>query len=543
MAQRRRIAAGFNLGGEQAEADPLLEEAFFASSVYEAIASRTDRHCFLIGRTGSGKSAVLQTLEEQCPSRVIRIDPENLSLPYILDLGVVQHLAAMNVHLDPLFIALWKHVFVVEVIRHRYNVDSPDSKGRVLANLFERIKRDNSKRAALEYLEEFGESFWCETDVRVREITTNFEKKVGLTTEGQVTLPGIGKAGAAAGASESSLAAVRTEEADRYQRLVNETQLARLNQMITVLNEDILDSAQYFTYIVIDDLDRDWVDEKLTNDLIRCLFRAALDLQRVRQLKIVVALRTNIFDHLNFGSRSGGQEEKFRALAFHVRWQPRELEELANERARVAVARAGLDEVKSVHDLLPPRTKQRGDPFQFLLDRTLMRPRDVITFLNECFRTGVGKNRLAWNDLYAAELAYSQNRLLALRDEWKPTFPGIDRVFSLFQSCKSVMNRDEFGERLDEAALLPAQEGFPGVLWMTQLSEPLWSGVGARDWPELYQPLVKLLFDIGFVGIRNRGQKIHYSNDSPGHADSYSHLTGSATFSIHAAFRRALDVE
>lgn len=164
MAARRRLSAGFNLGGEQAEADPLLEAAFYESGVYTSILARDDPHCFLIGRTGSGKSAVLQRLEEAQASHVIRIDPENLSLPYILDLGVVQHLSALGVHLDPLFIALWKHIFVVELIRHRYNVDSPEVKQSVFAGLLDRVKRDPSKKSALEYLDQFGESFWCETD-------------------------------------------------------------------------------------------------------------------------------------------------------------------------------------------------------------------------------------------------------------------------------------------------------------------------------------------------------------------------------------------
>jgi len=151
-AARRRLTADFNLGGEQAEADPLLEAAFYESSIYRAIASRENRHCFLIGRTGSGKSAILQRLEEVHPDHVIRIDPEDLSLPYILDLGVVKHLAALDVHLDPLFNALWKHIFIVELIRHRYQVDTAESKRSVLAGLMERIKRDPSKQRALEYL-------------------------------------------------------------------------------------------------------------------------------------------------------------------------------------------------------------------------------------------------------------------------------------------------------------------------------------------------------------------------------------------------------
>src|SRR5262249_20788030 len=112
----RSLGSDFTLGGEQAEADPLLEPAFYHSGHYAAIESRDDKRCFLIGRTGGGKSAALQHLEASHPEHVIRISPEDLSLPYITDLGVIQQLASMDVHLDPLFIALWKHVLLVEVI-------------------------------------------------------------------------------------------------------------------------------------------------------------------------------------------------------------------------------------------------------------------------------------------------------------------------------------------------------------------------------------------------------------------------------------------
>jgi len=98
----------------------------------------------------------------------------------------------------------------------------------------------------------------------------------------------------------------------RYQRIINEVQLARLNKMMDVLDEDILSSTQDFTYIVIDDLDKDWVDAKLTNELIMALFKTVHDLKRVRNLKVLVALRTNIFQHLDFGAASGGPDSNLR---------------------------------------------------------------------------------------------------------------------------------------------------------------------------------------------------------------------------------------
>lgn len=536
---RKRIESDFNLGGEQAEADPLLETAFYESAIYSSIASRDNPHCFLIGRTGSGKSAILQHLEETATAHVVRINPEDLSLPYILDLGVVQQLATMGVHLDPLFIALWKHVLIVELIRHRYHVDTPEAKRNFFSTLRERVRRDSSKRAALDYLDEFAESFWCETDERVREITSNFERKIGLTTSGQAALPGLGRFGLEGEASRTSRTELRSEQADRYQRIVNETQLPRLNKMISVLNDEILDSPQLFTYVIVDDLDRDWVDEQLANDLIRCLFRAALDLQRVKYLKIIVALRTNIFEHLNFGARSGGQEEKFRSLSSQVRWTSRELEELADERAKVAGAKYGFH---GIRDLLPPPSRQRGNPLNFLLDRTLMRPRDVIAFLNECLANASGKARLTWSDLQRSEPEYSKKRLLALRDEWKPTFPDIDKVFGLFRGCPRTMTRDELTLRLDEAVLLPTQHDFAGVRWMTDLSEPLWSGSGTQDWAESYQPLVKMLYDIGFLVLGTNSTTWHYANGDVGYADSHANLNAASEFMVHRTFWSALDV-
>ena len=84
------------------------------------------------------------------------------------------------------------------------------------------------------------------------------------------------------------------EIAAKYQRIVNENQLPRLNEMIDLLDKRCLDE-QHFTYLIIDDLDKEWEDQELANLLIRCLFYAVVDMQHIRNLKVLVALRTNIF--------------------------------------------------------------------------------------------------------------------------------------------------------------------------------------------------------------------------------------------------------
>lgn len=154
-AKRPKLASAFNLGGEQAEADPLAELAFHEGVTYSVIESRTDTRCFVVGRTGSGKSAALQHLEENHAEHVIRINPEDLSLPYITDQHVFRYLNSLGVSLDLFWIALWKHLLVVEIIRKRYKVDSVVAKQNFLAGLRARISRDPGKEAALDYLDEF----------------------------------------------------------------------------------------------------------------------------------------------------------------------------------------------------------------------------------------------------------------------------------------------------------------------------------------------------------------------------------------------------
>jgi hypothetical protein len=411
--KQKGLRSVFNLGGEAAEADRLLNEAFFESSDYRVISSRSDSRCFLVGRTGAGKSAVLKRLEEVNPDHVIRINPVNLSLPYITNLQAIRYLDSIEVNLDTFWNTLWRHVLIVEIIRHRYGVISPAAKSNFLANLMQKIQTDRTKEAALKYLEEFEGRFWCEADERVREITDQFTEKIDAEAGLSV---GSGSIGGKAGVSKSyeSTIGSRAEQVERFQRIVNQNQLARLNKMIEVLDDDILSSPHDFRYVVIDDLDLEWVDERIANDLIRCLFATVYSLQHVRHLKVLIALRANIFQELDFGRRGSGQQEKLRALVLDVRWTRLDLILLLDERVRVSAQAAGLS-AQAVSELLPNPNPTMGKAIDYIFDRTLLRPRDALSFLNECLKVGAGKEKLSWNDIKTAERSYSVGRSRLLK--------------------------------------------------------------------------------------------------------------------------------
>lgn len=530
----------FSLGGEQAEADPLLSESFYDTAQYETLSSREDPKCFIIGRTGSGKSAMLKQIEDEHAGHVIRITPEDLSLPYIAGLGAIKHLVENEVHLSPFFIALWKHVFLVEIIRHRYSVHSATAKQNFLATLRDRVAQDRSKLAALDYLNDFGDSFWCETDERVREITEKFEEEV--KAQGSV---GASQLGFGANLESSGLRTLehRTELAERYQKIVNDTQLPRLNKMIAVLDEDILDSPQHFTWIIIDDLDRDWVDERIANDLIMCLFRAVVDLKRVENLKVLVALRANIFVDLDFAGRKGGQEEKFRALTMQLRWTPADMRGMLDERVSVAAKRSGINDWEGANSMLPLRNPKRGDALEFILRRTMMRPRDAIAYLNTCHEISGGEAKITWDNINDAEPHYSHNRLLALRDEWKRSFPGLESVLGTFAGSPTVLSPEKLRATLDDAAMLLANPSFAGRDWLMDLTKPIWEGTqGESSGLEPFRQLIEMLFSIGFIGVRQATPKAVFAQEQPEFFSQYHAFSSVTAFVVHPAFWATLGI-
>lgn len=445
-------------------------------------------------------------LAETNSEKVIRIVPEDLSLPYITNLDVVQKLQSLDVDLQSFWKALWRHVFIVEVIRHRYRIDNAESKSTVIQTLREKVSRNPGKKLALAYLDEFEGKFWAETDERVREITSTLTRRLEGDAELHGRVPGLGSTGGSVGASSEASESDRRELSQRYQRIINETQLARLNKMMDVLDEDVLASSQDFTYIVIDDLDKDWVDAALTNDLIMALFKTVHDLKRVKNLKILVALRTNIFEHLDFGSASGGQEEKFRSLVLPMNWTRAQLESLINERTKVASQFQNAESV-TFREILPHQNAKRGNALSYLLDRTLMRPRDLIAFVRECLLHSEGKTQISWDAIKQAEVSYSENRLLALRDEWKANYPGIERAFEAFRHASGRMDRLEFEARLDDCILLLAEDGFTGTGWLEPLGAAVLSGAAKQSWAARYGPILRMLYSIGFLGVASQGRR------------------------------------
>lgn len=458
----------------------------------------------------------------------------------LLDLGV---------HLEPFFHELWRHLILCQVVRHTYQHPTEEVK----RSLFARLRRDqaaNPKAAKrLASIDKLEADFWTDleelTHEQIDTLVESIGAEAGLNAPGlPISLGGHGE--------RTTTSETRVQLREKFQRVVNDQVVFQLRALVTELAESTLESEQHFTYLVVDDLDLTWVEDSLANVLIKCLLQVALEMQPTRHLKILIALRTNVFEQLEVGREArGGQEEKLRSTAMILHWTHRDLEDLVNLRLAAESQRLHLPATLSLGNLLPGSSQHGIQPFRYILNRTLMRPRDVIQYLNDCLDLcATERPRITWNLIKAVEPAYSRNRLEALRDEWKDPYYDIDRVFELFRGRPWSFDVATLYDVSENAALLlsefaPSSEAAPfqGTAWLTPLCQRIWAAGAYRlSHLEQVRPLCELLFYIGFLGFasRPRQEATYQYEPSDDFDEIYDSLGDDAECSVHPAFRLAL---
>ncbi|MDP9409167.1 MAG: hypothetical protein M3P70_01480 [Actinomycetota bacterium] len=133
---------------------------------------------------------------------------------------------------------------------------------------------------------------------------------------------------------------------------------------------------------------------------------------------------------------------------------------------------------------------------------------------------------------------------MALRDEWKGTYPGIGEVLEKFRRAPARMSREDMQSRLDDAMLLLSDEAFEGVLWLTDVSSQMWTPNPNAEWEDLYQPLLRILYRIGLIGAspRVRAAPVFFGDD-PLFVEQKTNLRGAKYYYIHQTYHRGLEVQ
>ncbi len=426
LSDQFRFKKHDRVGEAAAEQDGhFLEECFVETEDLEALKDCIKPYSIVVGRVGSGKTALLQHIVAT-EERVIEIQPENLALNFISNSTILTFLDTLGVKLDIFFKLLWRHVFTVEIIKDYFDIKDEESKVSLLTKFTHRLYTKQSTQA-IRYIEKWGSSFWEETEKRIKETTTKIESELNGALK--VTTPPISFK---LEDIEKLTKEQKEEIHNRVKHVINKVQMRQLTETVEMVNE-ILSDPQKKYYIIIDRLDEDWAENKIRYKLIRALFETVRDFRKVKHAKILIAIRSDLLDRVfRFTAEAGFQREKYESLFLRLKWDKKCLIDILDERINFLVKRAYTRGEVSHKDILP-KTINKKLTIDYILARTFMRPRDIIMFINCCIGNATNRPKMIVQTVRDGEGEYSETRLKSLEDEWSDDFPYLNYFVNILK--------------------------------------------------------------------------------------------------------------
>lgn len=525
------------IGASPAEQDDYyLEQCFIDTGDLEVLENCKDPRRILIGRTGSGKSALIRQLEKK-NENVIILRPESLALTYIANSNVINFFTEAGVKMDIFYRLLWRHIFVVELLKKHFHIEDEARKKSFLTQIWTIVPKKKQHELALEYLKNWGGSFWEETEYRIEEVAKKLEKELQGAVEGSI--PGVGKMSLST--ARRLTEEQKSEVINRAQEVVKKVQIRELSTVIDFLGEVLMKDHQRRYYIAIDRLDEDWVEEQLRYRLIRALIETSMDFARLGNTKIIVAIRYDLLDRVfRYTRDSGFQEEKYKTSMLQPSWTKNELIDVLDARIQILVKEKYTKTPVTHKDLLPKKVGKESTT-EYLVRRTHNRPRDIIHFFNTCISFADGQPRITPKILREAEGTYSRERLRALADEWFGIYPNIMHLVKLLYGKKEIFEIGEIGkEELEENCLelLVSGQGRPGE--DSKLMELYTSDSITLE--SYRESVVQVFYKIGIVGLKTEKNVPISWSDSFGQSVSRAEIKSDTKVAIHPVYWRTLGI-
>lgn len=105
---------------------------------------------------------------------------------------------------------------------------------------------DKKRQHAVQYLEDWGKSFWLETEYRIKELTVTLEEDIKNSVKA-----GVPTFSFSSNDSQKLSEEQRKEVISRAQHVVNKVQIRQLSDIIDLL-DDVLDDPHKKYYLTID---------------------------------------------------------------------------------------------------------------------------------------------------------------------------------------------------------------------------------------------------------------------------------------------------
>ncbi|MEN6309064.1 MAG: hypothetical protein ABFD91_15055 [Anaerohalosphaeraceae bacterium] len=464
------------LGHPAAEYDTYLSQYFIQSPAYlDAIKCR---RTLLLGRRGAGKTANFLQLQDafrrQVNNIVINVSPSKLQL-----LNTVEKMSEIlgSTKITAIFEVFWEYLLITEIAIYckEYSSEFPyQSEPELFNELNMALKSDEMSLLPFDY---------------------RFNKLIDSMIK---------------------------ENDNDDKNILKANILEKFYKDILPLAKRIISniSKHHPIRILIDNLDRDWNNAGINS--ISYLINALLDVMdkiNVRNLLgdaiVITFLREDIY---KISSKYDPDYDKRQACT--LQWDKDTLKTLVCERI-------GLVQRTSVHNInklwenvFGSKVGEIDDTFEYIVERTMLRPRDIITFcaqiLNEMTRRKMAC--VTEEIIKKAEREYSEYLLKNLRQEFSVGYPDVEDVcIALFVGKPHNFIEQHLKKRISDE---------PSVC----------KGLGIMD-------IIKFLFDIGVIGIEiDRKNYFSFAGFDYIRTRKNAESKGPVKYLIHSGLLSALSV-
>ncbi|SHM13837.1 P-loop ATPase, Sll1717 family [Phytopseudomonas punonensis] len=533
-----KITRNLKVGALDAEADTdLLNKCFIDNGYLDQIMDVDSPASIILGRTGSGKSALLYKISKTAQKHV-QLDPNDISIRFLESSDIVQFFDALGVSLDLFYRLLWRHVLTVEFLKLRYDIKSESDSRTFLDGLFSAFNRDTTKRKAIEYFNEWGNKFWLDTDEHLKEITRKLESDtknsigvkysgINLTSDGALRL------------SEQE----KIEIKQRATQVVSSLQIRKLNEVLDLLAEHSFSDPQKKFFILIDKLDEEWASTETRVRFIRALIEEIKTFRKIRQVKIVAALRKDLLDQVFDQTRdSGFQQEKYESYLLTLKWSPEDLTQLIEKRINEVFKSQYTKQLINISDIFPKVRKGGGQTsINFILERTLRRPRDALQFINECFAIAYDRERVSWRALLAAEAQYSEKRLKSLKEEWGDVFPNFEDTIEILRNIKATFTKSSIKETSLEEVMINLSDGDSRDICVAVVKKYYEPNSNIKE-SDLLISMFSCLYRVGAIALKTSSADTYIWSYIDQSSATRGEIKRAEHFKVHKMLYRSLDI-
>jgi hypothetical protein len=455
QGKRKMIIDWIDFGQVSAERDENLSEYFFENGVLQSVVG--NRHQFLVlGRKGAGKTAVFQHLNENPANYLLKTDLAiNLSLQnYSWDVhGLLSNEGKAS---SLSYIQSWKYIIFLLSVKSLLEAGAGGKRlkeaGRIIGKIY--------SSPAPNLSQVIGEKILRLSKVRL--------PSAGIEYEGGAF------EGLTADAGELAFADVRD---DNHLRVSLNRSIERLSD---IFEEALLEelSCNRRVFISFDRIDEAWdaASFEQSQKIIAGLIGASdnINFKFKGSLRPIVFLREDIFETLDLNDRNKLRSDCGQLLA----WSKDGLSRMILERVNFYARKSGNEEASRVDDLFDKdQMRQQRAPFDHIILRTMLRPRDFIKFFQLIKADMINRRENPFDDetvceeylecqsIYNSEAAYSEWLVEELREEWRAQYPIINQLLSAIQSNgRTNFTREDFVKSLKRVGIDPSGGEVSGYL-------------------------------------------------------------------------------